>query len=164
MVGVTKKYQSELFDQLAKLDLEKKVIRKIASVRAMYTALNIIEVVAQNSFELIKTTEVYFKVGDQFNLVWFRDQIANDTREGHWNTMARLSLRDELDSLQRRLMILIMKTDKKNKNAKNLIADWLSANHSIPLQWEKLLERLYDSPNMDYTMFFIVLHQLSSML
>ena len=130
----------------------------------MHTALNIIEVVAQNSFELIKTTEVYFKVGDQFNLVWFRDQIANDTREGHWNTMARLSLRDELDSLQRRLTILIMKTDKKNKNAKNLIADWLSANHSIPLQWEKLLERLYDSPNMDYTMFFIVLLQLSSML
>ncbi len=164
MVGVTKKYLDELLNKLAKTDLKESVIRKISLVRATYTVLNVIEVATQNNFDLTKTNEVYFKVGERFNLVWFRDQVANDTREGHWNNMARLSLRDELDKIQRRLTIVIMKSNKKEKNATDLIAGWLIKNKHIQQRWEKLLKMLYESPSVDYTRFFIALGQLSSML
>ncbi|MEO8964487.1 MAG: hypothetical protein ABI370_07440, partial [Gammaproteobacteria bacterium] len=91
-------------------------------------------------------------------------QIANDAREGHWNTMARLSLRDELDGLQRRLAIVIMQTNKKEKNSNKLITQWLALNGHIQARWNILLEMLHSSPGIDYTMFFIALRELSDLI
>lgn len=164
MVGETKTYLNTLLEQFSALGLAQTFIKRIASIRAIYTVLNPIEVATENKCDLIKTTEVYFKVGEQFNLVWFRDNIASDIREGHWDAMARLTLRDELDQLQRRLTLVILNSNKKEKNSKKLIADWLAENPQIQKRWEKLLEMLFESPNVDYTMFFIALKELSNLL
>lgn len=164
MGGVTKEYLEKIINQFVSIGIEKNMAQKIAVTRALYTALNIIEVATQNKFDLALTAEVYFKVGSQFNLIWFRDQIASDSREGHWNTMARLSLRDELDNLQRRLTIAILVTNKKERTAEQLINYWLEQNHHIEQRWEKLLEMLLESENIDYTMFFIALRELSSLI
>ncbi|HAT8178068.1 TPA: NAD-glutamate dehydrogenase [Legionella pneumophila] len=164
MVGITKEYLEKLISQFVSIGIEKNMAQKIAITRALYTSLNIIEVATQNKFELSLTAETYFKVGSQFNLVWFRDQIANDSREGHWNSMARLSLRDELDNLQRRLTIAILTTNTKDRTAEKLINYWLEQNHPIQKRWEKLLEMLLGSENIDYTIFFIALRELSSLI
>ncbi|KGP62939.1 NAD-glutamate dehydrogenase [Legionella norrlandica] len=164
MVGITKEYLEKLVDQFVSIGLEKDHAQKIAMTRALYTALNIIEVATQNKFDLAITAEVYFKVGSQFNLVWFRDQIGNDSREGHWNTMARLSLRNELDNLQRRLAIAILMSNKKERTAEKLITYWLEQNTHIQQRWEKLLEMLIESESIDYTMFFITLREFSSLI
>jgi len=164
MVGVTKEYMEKIIHQFVEAGIEENVARKIATARAMYTALNVIEVATQHKLDVVKTAKIYFDVGSQFNLVWFRDQIANDSQEGHWNTMARLSLRDELDSLQRKLSIVILQSNKKETNPRKILATWLSQNHLIQNRWEKLLELLHGSTNIDYSMFFIVLRELSDMV
>ena len=118
----------------------------------------------QNKFDLGRTAEVYFKVGSTFSLVWFRDQIGNDSREGHWNSLARLSLRDELDNLQRRLTIVILMNDQKKLESDKLIAYWFAKNSFIQQRWEKLMEMLLSSSSIDYTIFFIALRELSTLI
>ena len=130
----------------------------------MYTVLNVVEVATQNKFDLGRTAEVYFKVGSTFSLVWFRDQIGNDSREGHWNSLARLSLRDELDNLQRRLTIVILMNDQKKLESDKLIAYWFAKNSFIQQRWEKLMEMLLSSSSIDYTIFFIALRELSTLI
>ncbi len=164
MIGVTKTYLEKIIGHFTNAGIEEHIARKIAIARGMYTALNVTEVATQNKLELVKTAEVYFAIGGKFNLVWFRDQIANDSREGHWNTMARLALRDELDSLQRRLSIVVLQSNKKENNILTLIDSWLEKQPHMQQRWEKLLELLYGSSNIDYTMFFIALRELSDMV
>lgn len=164
MVGVTKEYLDNIVRQFVEGGLSKDVARKIATTRAMYTALNITEIATQYNLDLVKTAKMYFEVGGRFNLVWFRDQIASDAREGHWNTMARLSLRDELDSLQRSLSIVILQNHKKAANTHKMIAQWITQNEAIQKRWEILLELLHGGTNIDYTMFFIALRELSNMV
>ncbi len=113
MSGNTKQYLHSLSEQFEAAGLSRELAQKIATYRAMYTSLNVTETSMHNRFELFKTAEVYFAVGELFNLVWFRDQIAGDTRDGHWNTIARLALRDELDILQRRLTEVILPVNEK---------------------------------------------------
>jgi glutamate dehydrogenase len=164
MVGVTKEYMDKIIGQFVEAGIQEKIATTIAIARAMYTALNVIEVATQNKLDLIKTAQIYFDVGGKFNLVWFRDQIASDSREGHWNTMARLALRDELDSLQKKLSIVILQNHKKEAPPHKMITHWLSQNHPVQQRWEILLELLHGSTNIDYTMFFIVLRELSDMV
>lgn len=164
MAGVTKEYLDKIVTQFMGIGLSEEAAKKIAATRAMYTVLNVVEVATQNKFDLARTAEVYFKVGSKFSLVWFRDQIGNDSREGHWNSLARLSLRDELDNLQRRLTIVILIKDQKKLDSDKLIDYWFSKNRFIHQRWEKLLEMLLSSSSIDYTIFFIALRELSTLI
>lgn len=164
MGGYSKSYLEQLRDDFLKAGLSKKDATHIATYRAIYTSLNIIEVATQHKFDLVKTAEVYFGCGERINLLWFRDQIANDTREGHWNILARLTLRDELDVSQRTLTVSIMKADKKNQSASQLIDQWMLKNKRALDRWDRLLAMLYSSGTVDYTMFFISIRELLGLI
>ncbi|WP_058535675.1 NAD-glutamate dehydrogenase [Legionella saoudiensis] len=164
MAGITKDYLDKLVAQFVGIGIAEETAKKIAATRAMYTALNVVEVATQNQFDLERTAEVYFTVGSKFNLVWFRDQIALDSREGHWNSLARVSLREDLDNLQRRITIAILKEDHQKPNAEELIDSWLANNRFIQNRWEQLLEMLLSSQEVDYTQFFIALRELSTLI
>lgn len=164
MAGFTKQYLETLSERFVKAGLSPESAKRIATYRAIYTALNIIDVATKYDFDLIKTAEVYFKCGERVNLLWFRDQIANDSREGHWNVLARLTLRDELDVAQRALTISIMKNDKKGTKAEDLIEKWVIKNKRGLERWQRLLSMLHGSTSVDYTMFFITIRELLSLI
>jgi glutamate dehydrogenase len=164
MLGSTKAYLDSLAEQFVKAGLSETLANRIAVSRALYTTLNIIEVSKQNRLDLIKAAKVYFAVGGRFNLVWFRDQIANDTREGHWNIFARLTLRDELDVLQKQLTVVIILANKKETDINKLIEHWASKNFRTMERWDKILELLHGSTSVEYSMFFIALRELSNLI
>jgi len=164
MSGVTKTYLENLTEQFLKSGLKSDMARYIASYRVMYTGLNVIEVATRHDFNITKTAKLYFKVGERFNLVWFRDQVANDARDGMWNALARLTLRDELDHLQRQLTIVMMNHSGKEMSIDNLIASWLKKNKDAFERWEKLITSVHSSATVDYTIFFIVLRELDNLV
>ncbi|TAK77236.1 MAG: NAD-glutamate dehydrogenase [Gammaproteobacteria bacterium] len=164
MGGLTKQYLASLTERFLKIGLPKEIARRIATYRAIYTSLNIIDVATQHKFDLVKTARVYFSAGERVNLLWFRDQITNDSREGHWNTLARLTLRDELDISQRILTTAVMNHDKKEADAERLIEKWVTANQRSLDRWDKLLAMLHASSNVEYTMFFIAIRELLGLI
>lgn len=164
MSGYTKNYLASLSEQFIKAGLPKEIAKRIATYRAIYTSLNIIEVATKHNFDLERTARVYFATGERVHLLWFRDQLASDSREGHWNTLAKLTLRDELDVAQRTLTIAIINNNKRETDETKLIDKWMSDNHRALHRWEKLLELLHGSTNIDYTMFFIALRELQSLV
>jgi glutamate dehydrogenase len=164
MSGLTKHYFETLTSEFLTAGLPAEIARRIATYRAIYTSLNIIDVATKHQFDLAKTAEVYFMGGERMNLVWFRDQIAKDTREGHWNVLARLTIRDELDISQRALTISIMKKDKKRMEATHLIDLWFHDNQRALERWDKLLNMLHSSTATEYIMFFIAIRELIGLI
>lgn len=164
MAGSTRKYLETLTEQFLDAGLPENIARRIATDRAIYTSLNIIEVATSHKFDLIKTAKVYFAAGEGINLLWFRDQLAHDKREGHWNTLARLTLRDELDIAQRALTIAIINSNKHLNDADKLIEGWVNANQRAFARWERLLSMLHSSSSIDYTMFFIAIRELLGLI
>lgn len=164
MSGSTKEYLDKLVNKFLNAGLSKEIAQRIATYRAIYTALNIVLVATNNKFDLLKTAKVYFSAGERINLLWFRDQISTDAREGHWNTLARLTLRDELDISQRALTIAIINNNKKESNEEKLIDEWVANNSRAMERWDHLLRMLNDSSNLDYTMFFIAIRELMGLI
>lgn len=164
MGGRTKEYLAALTEQFSNAGASKVLAKKVATIRAMYTALNIIEVATENKFNLVKTANTYFSIGEEFNLLWFRDRIGEDSREGFWDTLARLALRDELDILQRSLTIVIMQFCKNGDNCHQSIQKWMVAHKGAMERWNHLLGIVHSSPTTDYVMFFIALRELSNLI
>ena len=164
MGGFTRDYLQSLKERFENAGLAIDIAERIATCRAIYTALNIIDLATHHKFDLIKTAKVYFASGERINLLWFRDQIANDTREGHWNTLARLTLRDELDISQRALTIAIMNSNNNGKNTSEIIETWMKKNSRLLERWDRLQEMLQTSTQIDYTMFFIAIRELLGLI
>ena len=164
MSGATKKYLTDLKLRFIEAGVPAKVAQHIATYRAIYTSLNIIEVSTRHKFDLERTAKVYYAAGEKVNLLWFRDQISNDSRDGHWNVLARLTLRDELDIAQRAITFAIMQTDRQEKDIRKLINKWISNNKRALNRWDRLLAMLHASTNVDYTMFFIAMRELIGLI
>lgn len=159
MGGETKEYLDGLTKRFHKIGLPKAVAKRIATYRAIYTSLNIIKVATKYNFDITQTAKVYFTSGEKLGLLWFRDKIAHDNSEGHWNIMARLALRNELDTAQRALTIAILKTTPDNISSNKRIAQWQKNNKQIIKRWDNIISMLHNSASMDYSMFFIVVRE-----
>lgn len=161
MGGYTRDYLAEITAEFLRTGLSKDLAERIGTYRAIYSALNIIDVSQKHDYDLIETAKIYFSAGEKLNLVWFRDQIAQDKREGHWHALARLTLRDDLDIAQRRLTLAILQSDRNNKKSHHEhIANWLS-HHNTPLsRWNNVLSHLHANTSIDYSMFFIAVREL----
>ncbi len=164
MTGFTKAFLGSLVEEFAKAGLSPESASQIAASRVAYISLNIIEVATQHRFDLEQTAQAYFTVGEHFKLVWFRDHIANDMREGSWNALARLTLRDELDALQKSLTVGLLKFNKKEQDSSKLMISWADKNPDAMARWEKMLGSLHESASLDYSMFFIVLRELGNLI
>ncbi len=160
MSGATKVYLDNLIDHFEVAGIERKTAEKLATYRAIYVFLNVIDLSERYKFDLVLTAKLYFHVGARFNLVWFRDQLATDKREDHWTNMARLRLRDELDIIQRALTVIIMQSSKVRKNPVEMTEDWIT-NHPRPTQrWDVMIQKIHAKPVVDYITFFIALREL----
>lgn len=162
--GNTKEFASQLNQQFASAGLDAHIVDTIIIARVLYTALNISDVSAMHNFELIKTAQLYFHVGGVFKLVWFRDFLANDSMPGSRSNRARLSLRDDLDSLQRRLTIAIMQSDPTVDDIQTLTNNWLDDNKTIMNRWSSIFTDFSNVTPGDYTSLFIAIRELSSMI
>jgi glutamate dehydrogenase len=162
MVGSVKTFLQQLKEKLMNAGVTKESARRIAGYRPLYSALNIIEVAAAHRFDLTNTAKVYLETLERFSLTWFYQQINEDIREGLWNNLARLTLRDELEATQKLLTIVILSQRDKKQGPNKLTKQWMTQHKAIIERWRKVLDTLHNTATMDYAMSFIALRELAN--
>ena len=78
---------------------------RIASFIALRAAPDIVELAAQTRVRLETVARVYFSLGTELALDWIREQIESLEVDGHWQAVARTTLRDNIYELQRTLCL-----------------------------------------------------------
>ncbi|MBA2728507.1 MAG: NAD-glutamate dehydrogenase [Parachlamydiaceae bacterium] len=164
MDGQAKLYLSTINESFLSKGLPAELALTIASYRSIHTSLNIIEIATQHKYELNLTAKVYFLIGEKINLLWMRDKIGTDLRQGYWDELARLTLRDELDSAHRALTISTLKQRNKMTDPLEIVNNWLSKNQLSLERWQSLMTKLQNNPNIDYVMFFIAIRELVNVI
>ncbi|MGA2779432.1 MAG: NAD-glutamate dehydrogenase [Steroidobacteraceae bacterium] len=75
----------------------------IASLDAMHGALDVVEVSRATRLSIADAARAYFDLGERIGLAWIKQQIESLPAEGHWHSVARSALRDDLYALQRKI-------------------------------------------------------------
>ncbi|HEX9707236.1 MAG TPA: NAD-glutamate dehydrogenase [Steroidobacteraceae bacterium] len=103
-----------------------RVARRVASLGAIHAGVDIVEVALARRSPIGHAARVYFGLGAALGLDWLRDEIERLTVEGHWQAVARGSLREEAYLLQRRLCDRVL-AGKARGDAASRVAAWLKA-------------------------------------
>lgn len=163
MVGVTHDYMQKLIQQFVDAGLPEGLASRVASCRAMYMALNIVDVATQHQFDLFDAAKAFFGVGAHLDIVWFRDQLNADALPDYWDSLARASLRDDLDVQQRLLTISIMQHRPDLTNMDERIDSWKEKYTVLMKRWFVVLASLRSAGSLNFTMFFVAARELSDL-
>ena len=136
---------------------------RVASLDALFSGLNVIEVATACGETVEAVAAVYFALGYKLDLHWLRDQIAKLPAETHWQTLAQGALRDDLYSEQRELTAEVLKPGTEDGDAEALIDTWMEENRSAVERANSILSDLKEAETLDIAMLSVALREIRNL-
>ena len=164
--------ESEALERLAEgftaTGVPAELANRVASLDALFSGLNVIEVAAACGETVETVAAVYFALGYKLDLHWLRNQIAKLPADTHWQTLAQGALRDDLYSEQRELTTEVLKRDTGDRgtddgDAETLIEAWLAANRSSVERTRAILSDLKEAETLDIAMLSVALREIRNL-
>jgi glutamate dehydrogenase len=99
---------------------------RIAALEPMHCALDLVEAAMAARVAMGYAARAYFDLGERIGLTWIKEQIEGLAADGHWQAVARGTLRDNLYALQRRITLAVL--GSKGRDAAGRVERWISRN------------------------------------
>ncbi|MFA5959169.1 MAG: NAD-glutamate dehydrogenase [Tatlockia sp.] len=144
----------------SELNIPAHLAHELSITRALFSAMDIIEVAHQVKMEVPQVAETYFALGEFLDLSWIRSQVIAHQTDSHWESLSREALRDDLDWQQRVLTAGIINFNSGKKDIGEALAAW-SENYALLItRWQQILIDLRAGSALTYTMFFVAIREL----
>jgi glutamate dehydrogenase len=136
---------------------------RVASLDALFSGLNVIEVASECGETVEAVAAVYFAIGARLDLHWLRDQIARLPASSHWQVLAQGALRDDLYSEQRELTGQVLRPGAADRGAEALIDAWQADNRASVARCMAMLEDLKEADTLDIAMLSVALREIRTL-
>jgi glutamate dehydrogenase len=115
-------------ERLVEADVPPDLAGRVAILRTMFSALDIVDVADATDQPVETAAAVYFTLGGRLKLHWLLEHIEALPRDNRWRALARAALRDDLYSQQAELTAEILRTTPDDLPAAQRIDAWVDAN------------------------------------
>ncbi|MGQ0383957.1 MAG: NAD-glutamate dehydrogenase [Gammaproteobacteria bacterium] len=132
------------------------VARRVASLGAMHSGVDIVEVALARRAPIRHAAHVYYGLGAAIGLDWIRGQIERLAVEGHWQALARGTLREEAYALQRRLCDRIVAKSRRGDPAAAVDA-WLGTAGSAAENLRRSVQEMRTTGAADFPTLSVAL-------
>lgn len=153
-------YYEHQLQHYKELGFTDKLAHELTITRALFSAMDIIEIAHKLSISITKASKAYFAIGEFLDLAWVRTQIIVHPTENHWEALSREALRDDLDWQQRQLTAGIMEYDPKKHDFEKCFKSWTESHVALIERWRHILSNLRSTGVLNYTMFFVATREL----
>ncbi|HEY1772393.1 MAG TPA: NAD-glutamate dehydrogenase [Gammaproteobacteria bacterium] len=130
--GVLSEDLAETFNQgvqqYTDVGVPEAVARRIASIGPLYASMDMVDVARQCKLPVEAVAKVYFHIGRELGLDWLRSKIEDLPVDGHWQAVARGTLREDLYAQQRELTAQALGTARDVRAAVKHLDQWLETH------------------------------------
>jgi glutamate dehydrogenase len=137
--------------------------RRIAATEAMAGALDIIETAATTGQDVVAVATVYFDLGARLGLDWLSQRIAALSADGHWQTLAKSALRDDVAELQRVLAHDVLASAPAPATPVARIEAWEGGNRAARERAKRVVDEVRAAPQADLSMLSVALRELRNL-
>jgi len=102
------------------------IARRIAGFGAGQAAIDAVDIAVARKLPVERAARVYFRLGASLGIDWIRSEIEGLAVDGHWQAVARGTLREEAYSLQRAVSADVL-AGAGSKDADGAIHAWIAA-------------------------------------
>jgi glutamate dehydrogenase len=119
-----------LRSRLIEQHVPEQLASRIASLEALHCALDLVDVAMASHLGMGYAAKAYFDLGERIGLTWIKEQIESLAVDGHWQAVARGTLRDNLYELQRQITGAVLSC--KGRDAGARVSLWIE-RHAAPV-------------------------------
>ena len=151
----------EVYDSYLNEGIPKALAHELASIRGLFSALDIIEIAEEHHLNVTRVADAYFFIGEYLELTWLRSQVIIHTTESYWEALSREILRDDLDLQQRQLTSGVIRHGlQSSQSIQACFEDWTQEHTCLMARWRTMLTNLKSSATLSYTMYFVTIREL----
>ena len=163
LLGTSKDDYDAENERLLDLGVPAELAGRVAGVRAMYHAWNIVVLSLDSDVELFRVAKIYFTVADRFDLFWFREQIDAYPSDTRWAVLAKASYKGDLDKIQRNLISVILDLDTKAKSIPGRLRVWMEQKQDNIERWKSVLAAMRSMDVKDFAILSIAIRELKDL-
>ena len=128
---------------------------RIASLEPMLCALDLVEVSTTARVDIRYAARAYFALGERIGLTWIKDQIESLTADGHWQAVARSTLRDNLYALQSKLTAAVLAS--RGRDAVARVDHWIERHAAVVESLKRVVVDLRTGAPPDFATLSVAL-------
>jgi glutamate dehydrogenase len=164
MLDYDQKILERATEQLVDENVPQDLAKRVATLSAMFSALDIVNIASATAKPIEAVAELYFTLGDRLKLHWLRGHIEALPRDNRWRTLARAALRDDLYSQQAALTAEILCSVSEDLPASERIGAWVAANRKPVERALQLLADINSSGTFDLSTLSVALREIRNLL
>ena len=151
-------------DALASTGVPSELARKVASVDALFAALDLIDVATETGRDVPTAAAVYFALDGELDYGWLRTQIAALGADDHWDALAKAALEDDLAAQQRTLTGSVLRLAPELSAVTSLIDTWIAKNKVGVDRARQVIADLHGAPGApDLAMLSVAMRELRAL-
>ncbi|MDP9456811.1 MAG: NAD-glutamate dehydrogenase [Actinomycetota bacterium] len=151
-------------ERLVEAKVPPDLARRAASLGAMFSALDIVDVASETGQSPETAAEVYFTLGDRLKLHWLRSHVEALPRDDRWRALARAALRDDLYSQQASLTAEVLRSVPEELRAAERIDAWVNANRVSVERALQVLADISSSGTFDLSTLSVSLREMRNLV
>jgi glutamate dehydrogenase len=151
-------------EQLVEANVTPDLARRVATLRTMFSAVDIVDISEATDQPVETAAEVYFALGDRLRLHWLRGHVEALPRENRWQTLARAALRDDLYGQQAELTAEILGSTPEDLPAERRIEAWVDANRESVERTLQVLTDINASGSFGLATLSVALREIRNLI
>ncbi len=136
---------------------------RVVACEPLFSTLDIVDISTASERAVGTVAGIYFGLAAVLDLPWMRERIGLLAADGHWQTLSKQAMRDDLTALQRSLTGQVLASGGADDAPAALIAAWQSANAAPLERATRLLGELHAVPAPDQAMLAVALRELRNL-
>jgi glutamate dehydrogenase len=159
VLSVTQKARmTALRSQLVEQHVPEQLAARIASLDELHSALDLVEVTMAARVRIVYAAKAYFELGERIGLTWIKEQIEALAADGHWQAVARGTLRDNLYALQSKITLAVLRC--KGRDAEARVEQWLSRHSAAVDSLKRVVVDLRTGTPPDFATISVALQMV----
>jgi glutamate dehydrogenase len=134
--------------------------KRVALLPNLYHCLLIIDASERAQLDLTQLSKVYFKIVQQLDLIWLREQINSYAVTNHWVALAKTNAKLELDRVQSKLAIAIINFSCDAKTPQVKMRQWVLNHEDFISHWHDIVHDFKNASTLDFAMISVAINQL----
>ncbi len=127
-----------------------------ASAESRYWLMDMIDIARQLDQELRSVASVYFSLGEKLNLTWLDQQMRAFRASSHWQVLATIHFRDELDHQLRNLTSSVFSEPLHGEGSpEERLEAWSEDKRMLLGRWERMLSDMQAASDVDCAVFSV---------
>jgi glutamate dehydrogenase len=147
-------------DSLTAQGVPPEIAARVASLDALFSVLDIVEVGAESKRSIELVAAIYFSLIGRLDLRWLHDQVTRLPTETHWQYQARTAIRDDLATQQRLLASSVLKLTPDGRDPNALLARWEAHQSTQIARMREVIADLRAGGTLDLAMLSVALREL----